>query len=198
MRNLLSMVFLAMNTTDLLLFAMSILIMATFVFVMSFNGLSRSRQKVREAWTAIDKQLKRRRGLIPSLLEACKAYALREKDIFNNLNIYLREDKPEDDLAKKSKTEQRITRELGKLGLLAQKYPEMKADANFQKFQQGLMDIEDKIQMARQYYNAVVRDHNAKLASFPGKFVGPLVDMPTFGYFDWESNSASGNPQAKS
>ncbi len=153
-----------------------------------YNGLVRARQMVREAWSGIDVQLKRRADLIPNLLETVKGYAKHEKETLTEV-IEMRnraQSVDSGDIAGRAVAEGMLSQALGKLFALAEDYPELKANENFQELQESLQETEDEIQMSRRYYNGAARALNVKVESFPSNLVANAFNFEQSEYFEIE------------
>ena len=147
-----------------------------------YNSLVRRKNVVKEAWSGIDVQLKRRADLIPNLVETVKGYATHERGTFDELTR-LRAQTGTQDIAERAQTEAAITAAIGKVMAVAEAYPDLKASANFQQLQGNLNNIEDQLQLARRYYNGTVRDYNVAIQQFPSSIVassGGFTAQPFF------------------
>jgi LemA protein len=147
-----------------------------------YNGLVRRKNVVKEAWSGIDVQLKRRADLIPNLVETVKGYATHERGTFDELTR-LRAQTGTQDIAERAQTEAAITAAIGKVMAVAEAYPDLKASANFQQLQGDLSNIEDQLQLARRYYNGTVRDYNVTIEQFPSSLIassGGFTAQPFF------------------
>jgi len=165
-----------------------ILAIAVYAIVI-YNGLVKARQMVREAWSGIDVQLKRRADLIPNLLETVKGYAAHEKDTLSEVTEMrtLAQSVPSNDVAGRAAAEGMLSKALGKLFAVAEAYPDLKANENFRDLQQSLDKMETEIQMARRYYNGASRDLNVKVESFPSNFVASTFKFDQADYFEIEN-----------
>ena len=128
-----------------------------------FNSLVRSRNRVREAWSDINVQLRRRHDLIPNLVETVKGYAAHEKEVLENVVHARTEAVTAGGMEQKAQAENMLTGALKSLFALSEAYPNLKANENFAKLQDELSDTENKIQAARRFYNTNVMDYNTKL-----------------------------------
>lgn len=144
------------------------LILIIIVFIWgSYNSLVKLNERVDEAWSDITVQLKRRADLIPNLVESVKGYAKHEKeaiDAVSSARAAMMGAKTVEDTAKADKE---FTSALSRLMMVSEAYPELKADKNFQQLSSELTDTEDKVQAARRFYNAGVKDLNTKIKMFP-------------------------------
>ena len=140
-----------------------------------YNGLVRLRALVREAFSGITVQLRRRADLIPNLVETVKGYATHERETFDAITAQRAAATGSGGVAATAQADAAMTGLLGRLMAVAEAYPELKADANFRQLQDELSAIETELQSARRYYNATARDLNTKVVSFPDMFfAGPL------------------------
>lgn len=161
------------------------LVVLVLYFVAVYNGLVVTRQRVREAWSTIDTQLKRRYDLIPNLVETVKGYAKHEKETLDAV-VQARADAMNVKEAgnDKSARENMLTGTLKSLFALSESYPDLKANTNFLELQQELSDTETKIQAARQFYNTMVMSLNSKIEMFPSNIVANLFHFKSENYFE--------------
>lgn len=150
----------------------------------TYNKLVVLRNRVKDQWSQIDVQLKRRFDLIPNLVETVKGYASHEKDTLEAVvkarNEYLSSDTPEGKMEANNDLNNVVT----KLFALAESYPELKADTSFRELQSTLTETEDKISYARQFYNDVVMKYNNKVEVFPSNIVAGMFGFKTSAYFN--------------
>ena len=140
-----------------------------------YNGLVRLRALVREAFSGITVQLRRRADLIPNLVETVKGYATHERETFDAITAQRAAATGAGGVAATAQADAAMTGLLGRLMAVAEAYPELKADANFRQLQGELSSIETELQSARRYYNATARDLNTRVVSFPDMlFAGPM------------------------
>lgn len=140
----------------------------------SYNGLVVGRNRVQEAYSQIDVQLKRRAALIPNLVETVKAYAKHEKDVFTQVTearaaLMGATTKPQ-----QAQANDMLTGALKSLFAVAENYPNLKASDNFKELQEELSDTETKVAAARQFYNTNVLDYNTSLQMFPGSVIASM------------------------
>jgi len=154
----------------------SVILVAIVLYaVVVYNRLVRQRNQVREGWSGIDVQLRRRTDLVPNLVETVKAYAAHERGLFEEVTARRAASIAAQDISHQATAERALGGALGRLFALAEGYPELKADQNFRKLQDQLAEIEDQLQMARRYYNGTVRNLNISIQSFPNTLIaGPL------------------------
>jgi LemA protein len=145
-------------------------VLTIFLWV-TYNSLVTLKIRVDEAWSDITVQLKRRADLIPNLVNTVKGYAKHEKGVFEQVtearSAVLSAGSPKEAAA----ADNMLTDALKSVFAVAEAYPDLKASQNFSELQQELVDTEDKIQGARRFYNAGVRDFNTKLQIFPNNVV---------------------------
>jgi LemA protein len=132
-----------------------------------FNRLVRARNMVREGWSGIDVQLRRRSDLIPNLVETVKGYAAHERALFDDIATKRNSALNASSVAGRATAEADLQASVHKMLAVAEAYPELKASQNFLELQRQLSELEDQLQMARRYYNGTVRDYNIDIQSFP-------------------------------
>lgn len=140
-----------------------------------YNGLVKSKIRVDEAWSDITVQLKRRIDLIPNLVETVKGYAKHEEGVFTKVTEARAAMTGASGVAQTAEADNMLTGALKSLFAVAEAYPDLKANTNFLDLQAELVDTEDKIQAARRFYNASVREFNTKLQVFPTVILGRLL-----------------------
>jgi len=163
-----------------------IVLLAIIVFVLIgiYNSLVQLRVRADNAWSDIDVQLKRRYDLIPNLVETVKGYAAHEKGTFENVAKFRSAAMAAQTPAEKSEAEGQLTYALRGLLAVAESYPQLQASQQFQSLQGTLNELEDTIQNARRYYNAVVRDFNTKIQEFPSNIVAGMFHFQQRQFFD--------------
>ena len=167
-------------------FVLAIIILIAVWGVATYNRGVRLRNQVEESWSGISVQLKRRYDLIPNLVSTVKGYAKHEQETLEKvINLRNRaQGVPTGDIAAQSEAEQALTAGLRSIFALAENYPDLKANENFKDLQNSLSEVEDNIQNARRYYNAVVRDNNNYVESFPSMLVARMGGFHTYSYFE--------------
>lgn len=151
-----------------------------------YNKLVKFKNQVPEAWSGIDVQLKRRYDLIPNLINTVKGYAKHEKETLENV-ISLRNSAlavPSGNVQDQAQAENALSSALKSVFALAENYPDLKANQNFAELQKALFDVEDNIQRARRYYNAVVRDNNTYVETFPSMIVAKMANFEKYPFFE--------------
>jgi LemA protein len=149
----------------------------------TYNRLISLNKRAEGAWSDIDVQLKRRWDLIPSLVETVKGYARHESSTLENVVQARSQATAAGTLAQRGESERGLSTAVSHLFALAEAYPELKASQSFQELQKALIDIENNVQYARRYYNAVVRDLNTLVQSFPSNLVASAMGFGERSYF---------------
>ena len=144
-----------------------VLVVLVVAGIAMYNGLVRANVRVDEAWSDINVQLKRRYDLIPNLINTVKGYATHEKSVLENVTKARSNAMNAQGVAETAKAENAFQETLKSLFAVAENYPDLKANQNFQSLQDELVDTEDKIQAARRFYNGSARDLNIKVKTFP-------------------------------
>ncbi len=165
--------------------ALGILVVVLAVVIILFNQLVGKRNMVNNGWADIDVQLKRRSDLIPQLVTTVQAYASHERQLFEDVimkrNAALQAG---DDPDARGSKESALAAPVGKLMALAEDYPDLKANENFRELQVELSETENKIEMARRFYNGAVREMNVAVESFPGNLVAGAFGFSRRHFFE--------------
>jgi LemA protein len=156
-----------------------------------FNLLVAARQRVREAWSAIDVQLQRRASLIPNLIEAVKGYAAYEQDTMRRLTEARAALGQASGPAAAARANATLTGALGTFFAVAEAYPDLKANERFADLQRDLADTENKIARARNYYNGAVEMLNIRVESFPGLIVAGLFGFKPAEFFSADAGDSA-------
>jgi LemA protein len=167
--------------------------------VVIYNSLVSKRQMVREGWSGIDVQLKRRSDLIPNLMETVKGYMAHERETLDAV-VSARAHATSVAAASpeaRAKAEGELSAALGRLIAVAEAYPDLKANTTFIEFQTALQGVEDEIQMARRYYNGAVRNLNIEVESFPSNLVAGAFRFSQAEYFELDNEAERAVPQVK-
>lgn len=152
--------------------------------VLTYNGLVRSRNRVDEAWSDIEVQMKRRYDLIPNIVETVKAYAKHEEGVFSKVSEARSAAMGARTPADHAAAENMLSQTLKSLFAVAEAYPALQAAGNFMHLQTELSDAEDKIQASRRFYNANVRDYNTSLQQFPTNLIAGTFGFTRRDFFD--------------
>src|SRR5271167_2181446 len=161
----------------------AVVLLGVFLIGM-YNSLVQLRVRSESAWSDIDVQLKRRHDLIPNLVETVKGYAAHEKSTFEDIAKFRSMAMQATGPADKAAAENQLTGALKSLFAVAENYPELKASEQFTQLQGSLSQTEDSIQNARRYYNAVVRDLNTKIQSFPTNILAGMFNFTARQFFE--------------
>jgi LemA protein len=167
-----------------------LIIGAVLYAIAIYNKLVSLRAGIDSAWSDIDIQLKRRYDLIPALVDVVKGYKEYEGETLERVIEARQKGLSADSLKEKAEAANMLSGALGKLFALAEAYPDLKANTNFLKLQDELSNLEDAIQNARRYYNAIVRDYNAKIESFPDLFIAQKYNFTKRDYFELDESEA--------
>ncbi len=171
----------------LALLVIIVAIVGFFVLLWStYNSLVSLRQRVRESWSSIDVHLKRRANLIPNLVETVKGYAAHERQLLENVTKARASLMSAGTPGEAAKADNVLTGTLKSLFAVAESYPDLKANQNFLQLQAELTDTESKIAVARQVYNANVRDYNTKSEMFPAVIVARQFGFTPSEYYKTE------------
>ena len=162
-----------------------------------YNGLVQLRVRADASWSDIDVQLKRRHDLIPNLVETVKGYAAHEKGTFENIAKFRSQAMQATTPADKAQAEGQLSGALKSLFAVAENYPQLRASEQFTSLQASLNSIEDNIQNARRYYNAVVRDFNTRVQSFPTNMLAGMFGFHARQFFEMETPADRENVQVK-
>jgi len=152
--------------------------------IVTYNGLVQLRVRADNSWSDIDVQLKRRHDLIPNLVETVKGYASHEKGTFENIAKFRSMAMQATGPAERAQAEGQLTMALKSLFAVAENYPQLRASEQFTSLQASLNELEEALQNSRRYYNAVVRDLNTKIASFPDNIVAGMFSFTPRQFFE--------------
>ena len=171
-----------------------ILIPAVYI-IAQYNGLIALRNFIKESWADIDTELKRRYDLIPNLVETVKGYAAHEKSVLESV-IAVRNQAAANNgsIKEQSNSERKLVAGLNQLLAVVEQYPDLKANKQFLQLQKELTNTENRIQAARRFYNANVRDYTNKHESFPSNLVAQAFNFPSVDYFEVDEASRE-NPE---
>jgi len=176
---------------------LAIVVILVLWIVGAFNGLVRARNRVKEAWSDINVQLRRRHDLIPNLVETVKGYVAHEAGVLEAVTKARTEAVSAGSLEQKGQAENMLSGALGKLFALSEAYPILKANENFMKLQDELTDTEDKIQASRRFYNSNVMDFNTKLEVFPTNMIASSLGFTREELFQLGSAEEAKLPEVK-
>jgi LemA protein len=168
----------------LLIFVGVIFLVAIVYVILTFNSLVALRNHIRDAWSNIDTELKRRYDLIPNLVATVKGYAAHEKQIFERVTelraqCLASQGTPNEQAI----DENQLVEALKKLLAVVENYPRLKADKNFLELQKELVNTEDRIQASRRFFNGNVRDYRNKCETFPSSIIAGIFGFKPQDYF---------------
>lgn len=162
--------------------------------VFAYNGFVSLINRTKEAWADIEVQLKRRYDLIPNLVNTVKGYATHESTAFEKVTNARAQAMGAKTMGDHAKSEAILGQAVTGLFGIAEAYPELKANVNFLELQRELSDTENKIQAARRFYNANVRDLNTSIEQFPGNIIAGVFKFSKMDLFDLPDNDVAQNP----
>lgn len=157
--------------------------------IVRYNKFISQVARVDEAWADIDVQLKRRYDLIPNLMSAVKGYMEHEQETFQQVTEARSQAMQAGSVKEQEQAENMLSGALKSLFAVSENYPELRATENFQKFQDELADTENKIQAARRFYNANVRDYNTDVDQFPANVIANMASFDKRDFFELEEES---------
>ena len=175
--------------------AIALVVAVALYVIVVFNRLVRLRNQVREGWSGIDVQLRRRTDLVPNLVDTVKAYAAHERGLFEQIATLRASSIAADNVSRQAAAERALEGALGRLLALAEAYPELKANQNFLTLQEQLAEIEDQLQMARRYYNGSARDLNVAIQSFPSVLIARPLGFVEAAFFELDDRDAAQAPK---
>ena len=177
-----------------------VVVIIVIAIIVLYNSLIRLKNRVDEAWSDIDVQLKRRYDLIPNLVETVKGYASHEKETLERV-IQARNSamqaQSEGNAKNLASAENALSSTLKSIFALSESYPDLKANENFLELQREISDTENKIQASRKFYNGNVRDFNTKLEVFPTNMIGNMLGFKSRDYFEIEEPKEKENVKVK-
>ncbi len=176
---------------------LGVLVLAVLWYIVTNNSLIKGRNKVDEAWSGIDVQLKRRHDLVPNLVETVKGYAAHEQQTLQNVTEARSQAMAADTAApaQRAQAESGLSAALGGIRVVAEQYPQLRAADNFRQLQAELTEIEDEIQASRRIYNSNVQIYNTRIQIFPNSLVAARGDFLPREFFEIEVASERDVPQ---
>lgn len=171
-----------------------IIIAVLLIIAWLYNSLIRAKNRVGEAWSDIEVQLKRRYDLIPNLVNTVKGYAAHESGVFEKVTAARTQAMNAGTMQERLKDENMLSGALKSLFAVAENYPDLKANQNFLQLQNDLTDTEDKIQASRRFYNGTVRDFNTKLQVFPTNLFASIMGFKAREFFDIDEKGPESQP----
>ena len=177
--------------------AIVVLALLVLAIIGIYNALVRLRMRVRNAWSQIDVQLKRRYDLIPNLVETVKGYAGHERETLERVVQARSAAMSATGVAAQAQAENMLTGALKSLFALSEAYPNLKANENFMQLQEELTSTENKISFARQHYNDVVENYNTKIQSFPPNLLAGMFGFQAAEFFEIAAPAEREAPKVK-
>jgi len=171
----------------------ALVLLAGLIWILIRNSIIGSRNRVDEAWSGIDVQLKRRHDLIPNLVETVKGYATHEQQTFTRVTEARAEAMKAGTVEATQNAEAKLSGALADLRAVSENYPNLRATENFQELQRNLNEIEDEIQASRRIYNSNVQSYNTKIQVFPNSMVANSGGFTAREFFEIE-NAADREP----
>ena len=176
-----------MGIVNIVIVALQIL--SVLIYIGIRNSMISSRNRVDEAWSGIDVQLKRRHDLVPNLVETVKGYASHEREVFEKATKARAEAMSARGVGETAQAEQKLTGALTDLRAVAENYPQLGATENFQQLSRNLSELEDEIQAARRIYNSNVQAYNTKIQVFPNSIIANQGGFQKKEFFEIEDAS---------
>lgn len=175
---------------SILYIVLGIIALIILVVIFIYNSLILKRNRVEEAWSDIEVQLKRRYDLIPNIVETVKGYMAHERSVLENVTKARTQAMGAKTAEEHTKAENMLSSTLKTLFAVAENYPDLKANANFLDLQRELADTENKIQAARRFFNSVVLDYNTLIQTFPSNLIADAFRFEKKEFFDLEEEAA--------
>ena len=166
-----------------------------FIFIGFYNSLIRLRNQVKNAWSQIDVQLKRRHDLIPNLIETAKGYMKHEQDTLKGITEARSKAMGAGSVGEKSKAESALSGAMSKFFVVVENYPDLKANQNFLALQEELTSTENKIAFSRQSYNDQVLFFNNKIQMFPSNIIAGMFNFKQEDFFELEDKTERAVPK---
>lgn len=177
-----------------LVFVLAILLLVVYPIAI-YNALVRLRNQVKNAWSQIDVQLKRRHDLIPNLVETAKGYMVHERQTLESVTEARSRAMSAQTVGEISRAEGMLSGAIGKFFLVVENYPDLKANQNFLAVQEELTSTENKIAFARQNYNDQVLYFNNKIQMFPSNIIAGMMQFKEAEFFELEDQAEKAVPQ---
>ncbi|OPB93202.1 LemA family protein [Elizabethkingia ursingii] len=162
-----------------------------------YNKLVKFRNLVQEAWSSIDVMLKKRYDLIPNLVETVKGYATHERETLDSVTQARTMAKNAGSVQEKEAAEKNLNQAMMNLFAVAEQYPDLKANTNFQQLQNELSSLESDIEKSRRYYNGTVRENNTLVESFPSNIIANMYKFEKAPFFELQNTAEREVPSVK-
>lgn len=174
---------------------LAVIAFLVFFVVSMYNSLIRLRNQVKNAWSQIEVQLKRRHDLIPNLIEAVKGYMKHERETLQNITNARSQAMTATSVEDKAKAETKLTDAMTKFNIVVENYPDLKANQNFLSLQEELSSTENKISFSRQNYNDQVLYFNNKIEMFPSNILAGMFNFTKEAFFEVEDKGERAVPK---
>ena len=174
-----------------------LVVVVIVTFVALYNGLVQLRNRAQNAWAQIDVQLKRRHNLIPNLVETVKGYVSHERETLESVTKARSQAVDASGVSDQAKAESALTGALGRLMVVVEQYPDLKANQNFLSLQEELTSTENKISFSRQHYNDSVMFYNTKIQSIPSNVIAGMFNFTEETLFELEDREARSVPKVE-
>lgn len=174
-------------TTDAIYVGAGILGILTLAIIVSYNRFVNQRNLIRNSWSNVDTELRRRYDLIPNLVETVKGYAAHERSVLDEVTrARVAAERDEGSAGQQSQTESQLVTALRRLWAVAEAYPDLRASSHFLQLQDELTNTEDRIQAARRFFNSNVANYNRRVQSFPSVLIAKVFRFSEEEYFQVE------------
>lgn len=170
-------------TTIMIIGAITVTVIALWL-IFSYNRFIQLNALLKEGWSGIDVQLKRRYDLVPNLVSTVKGYSIHEKNIIEDVVRMRAASMGASGITEKATAEAGLTQSLKTLFAIAEQYPNLKANENFLSLQKDLNSLEQELQLARRYYNGTARNYNVGVTTFPSNIIAGMLGFATAPYFE--------------
>ena len=185
------------GTLLIVLGVVAFVVLIVALFAKTYNKLVNGKEKVKNGWSQIDVQLRRRFDLIPNLVETVKGYAAHEKETLENVTMWRSRVSSAQTTEESIDANAGLSGALGRLLVTMEKYPELKANENFLRLQTELTEIENKISFARQFYNDTVQKYNVLVKRFPSNIIASMFKFKEEKFFEVDNSIRETVPQVK-
>ncbi|KPH12629.1 MULTISPECIES: LemA family protein [Chryseobacterium] len=181
----------------ILIIVIALVVIFLLYGVSIYNRLVRLKNLVQEAWSSIDVMLKKRHDLIPNLVETVKGYATHERETLDSVTRARAQAVGANSVESKEAAEKNLNQAMMNLYAVAEQYPDLKANANFQQLQSELTSLENDIEKSRRYYNGTVRDNNTLVETFPSNIIANMYKFQKSPFFELENAAEREVPTVK-
>jgi len=169
-----------------LIIILVVLLIMAIVVISIYNKLVSLKNRMQEAWSGIDVYLKKRHDLVPNLVATVKGYAAHEQQTFEEVTRYRSQAMQAKAQEARMESEAGLGQALGRLMIISESYPELKANINFLELQKKLSAIEEELSLSRRYYNGTVRENNIRIESFPSNLIANMFGFKKGAFFEIE------------